>query len=166
MSKIKFKGHEVNTIGELPQVGCMAPDFELVKCDLSTGKLADFKGQRVILNIFPSVDTEICAASIRRFNQEAASLKNTVVICISKDLPFAQTRFCGAEGIDRVVMLSDFRSCGIGKSYGLKMIDGPLAGLLTRAIVVIDETGKVLHTELVEEVTQEPNYQVILASLY
>lgn len=165
MANIRFKGDPVHTVGDLPPVGTMAPDFELFKGDLSMGQLSDFRRQRVILNIFPSVDTRVCATSVRRFNQEAISLKNVVVLCISKDLPFAQSRFCGTEGIDRVIMLSDFRSEEFGKAYGLKMIDGPLAGLLARAVIFVDESGKVLYTELVEEITQEPNYQKALAHL-
>ncbi|XCI75537.1 MAG: thiol peroxidase [Flavobacteriales bacterium] len=165
MINILFKGNEVHISGALPQIGTTAPNFELVKGDLSTSKLTDFRGQRVILNIFPSVDTGVCATSVRRFNQEVASLDRTVVLCISKDLPFAQSRFCGVEGIDRVVMLSDFRCGGIGQDYGIKMTDGPLVGLLARAVVVIDERGKVIHAELVREITQDPDYKAALTSL-
>ncbi|XOD69302.1 MAG: thiol peroxidase [Flavobacteriales bacterium AspAUS03] len=165
MANILFKGNEVHISGVFLQLGDIAPDFELVKVDLSRSKLTDFRGHQVILNIFPSIDTGVCAASVRRFNQEAASLDRTVVLCISKDLPFAQSRFCGAEDIDRVVMLSDFRCGGIGQAYGVKITDGPLCGLLARAVVVIDERGKVIHTELVREITQEPDYQAALAKL-
>ena len=165
MAKITLKGNEINTIGELPNVGEVAPDFSLVKTDLSVGKLSDFKGEKVILNIFPSVDTGTCAASVRNFNKEAASLENTKVLCISRDLPFAQGRFCGAEGIENVVMLSDFNTGDFGKDYGLEIAEGPLTGLSSRCIVVINEEGKVVYTEQVKETVNEPNYELALKSI-
>lgn len=151
--------------GELPQVGSQAPNFGAVKTDLSEVHLEDFRGQRVVLNIFPSVDTGVCAASVRHFNQEASNLDNTVVLCISKDLPFAQKRFCGAEGLDKVVPVSVFRHECFVNNYGLLQTNGPLTGLLARAVVVIDADGKVLYTELVPEISQEPNYEAALAVL-
>lgn len=151
--------------GELPAVGTIAPNFGGVKTDLSELHLEDLRGQRVVLNIFPSVDTGVCAASVRRFNAEASKLDNTVVLCISKDLPFAQARFCGAEGLDKVVTVSAFRHNYLAERYGLQQQDGPLAGLFARAVVVIDEAGKILYTELVPEITEEPNYEAALAAL-
>ncbi len=166
MATVTLNGQLViNSNGEMPQVGSMAPDFCFVKNDLSEMWLKELKGKRVVLNIFPSLDTGVCAASVRRFNQEAANLQNTVVLCVSKDLPFAQSRFCGAEGIDKVETVSTFRCDCFEKGYGLLMADGPLKGLLMRSIVVIDEEGKVVHTELVPEVTQEPDYEAALAAL-
>lgn len=165
MTQITLKGNTLNTIGSLPAVGSVAKDFKLTATDLSTKTLADFKGQKLVLNIFPSVDTGTCAASVRNFNKEAANLTNTKVLCISRDLPFAQKRFCGAEGIENVVMLSDFNTGSFGKDYGLIMIDGALSGLLSRSIVVIDENGVVKYTEQVAETTEEPNYQAALNSL-
>ncbi|MEI8205720.1 MAG: thiol peroxidase [Kiritimatiellales bacterium] len=164
MAKITFKGNPIHTIGELPVTGRSAPDFALVKQDLSEAVLADYKGLRLVLNIFPSIDTGICAISVRKFNEMAASLKNTVVLCVSMDLPFAQSRFCGADGIKNVVPASAFRSA-FGKQYGAAIADGPLAGLLSRAVVVINECGKVLYTEQVPEIAQEPNYAAALAVL-
>lgn len=163
MSVTKFKGNPVNTFGDLPLVGSKAPSFELVKSDLSDLKLEDLSGKRVILNIFPSLDTAVCAASVRRFNVEAAKLPNTVVVCISKDLPFAHSRFCTTEGINNVVTASEFRSNNFGKSYGVMMTDGPLRGLMARSVVVIDEGGKVVYNELVPEITQEPDYESAIA---
>ena len=165
MAKITLKGNEINTIENLPEVGSNAKDFSLVKTDLSTATLADFKGQQLILNIFPSIDTGTCAASVRNFNKEAANLVNTKVLCISRDLPFAQNRFCGAEGIENVVMLSDFNTGQFGKDYGLNFANGPLSGLNSRSIVIIDSEGKVTYTEQVSETTEEPNYEKALASL-
>ena len=150
--------------GELPAVGTIAPNFGGVKTDLSELHLEDLRGQRVVLNIFPSVDTGVCAASVRRFNAEASKLDNTVVLCISKDLPFAQARFCGAEGLDDVVTASAFRS-SFGEDYGVTMTDGPLAGLLSRAVVVLDESGTVVYTEQVPEIGQEPDYDAAVAAL-
>lgn len=165
MAKIKFKGNEINTSGTLPNVGSQAKDFQLVATDLSTKTLNDFKGSKLILNIFPSIDTGVCVASVRNFNKEAAGLKNTKVLCISRDLPFAQKRFCGAEGIENVEMLSDFKTGQFGKDYGLEMLEGALAGLSSRCIVVLDENGKVVYTEQVEDIVIEPNYDKALASL-
>lgn len=165
MAKITLKGNAVNTIGNLPEIGTMAPEFTLVKNDLSEGKLSDYKGQKVILNIFPSLDTGTCAASVRRFNQEASNLDNTKVLCISKDLPFAQARFCGAEGLENVHNMSDFRTGKFGRDYGVEIIDGPLAGLESRAVVVVDEEGKVVYTQQVSEIVDEPDYDKALAAL-
>ena len=165
MATITLKGNEIHTIGNLPAAGSTAPDFELVKSDLSIVKLSDLKGSKLVLNIFPSVDTGTCATSVRTFNKEAAALDNTKVVCISRDLPFAQGRFCGAEGIENVIMLSDFVDGAFAKAYGLQIIDGPLRGLTSRSIVVIDEDGKVVHTEQVAETVEEPNYKAALAAL-
>ncbi len=165
MAKITLKGNPVNTIGNLPEVGTMAPAFTLVKDDLSIKSLSDYKGQKVVLNIFPSLDTGTCAASVRRFNTEASTLENTVVLCISKDLPFAQARFCGAEGLEDVHNLSDFRYGQFGKDYGVEIIDGPLAGLESRAVVVLDEEGTVVYTQQVPEIVDEPDYEAALAAL-
>jgi len=161
MATITLSGNSIHTNGDLPKIGTQAPDFELVKSDLSVAKLSDYKGSRVVLNIFPSIDTGICAASVREFNKEANNLSNTKVLCISKDLPFAQTRFCGAEGLENVINHSDFRAGQFGKDYGLEIIDGPMTGLHSRAIVVINEEGKVIYTEQVPEIVQEPNYKEV-----
>lgn len=158
MTTTKFKGSPVHIVGEFIQAGIPAPDFELVKSDLSTLTLGSLKGRRVVLNIFPSLDTGVCATSVRKFNKLAASLPDTVVVAVSKDLPFAHARFCTTEGIDNVVPASDFRTSGFDKAYGVLMSDGPLAGLLARAVVVIDREGKVVYTELVPEITDEPDY--------
>lgn len=155
----------MNTTGELPQKGSMAPDFKAVKNDLSEIKLSDLKGKRVVINIFPSIDTGVCAASVRRFNKEASELKNTVVLCLSQDLPFAQARFCGAEGLTNVVTVSTFRNPEFNQGYGMLLKDGPMAGLMARSVVAVDEGGKVIYTELVGEVTNEPNYEAALACL-
>ena len=165
MATITLAGNPVNTVGELPKTGTQAIDLKLVKEDLSEVTLTDFAGSRLILNIFPSIDTGTCAASVRNFNKLAAELSNTKVLCISKDLPFAQKRFCGAEGIENVINLSDFRDGSFGKNYGLEIVDGKLAGLHSRAIVVIDENGTIKHTELVSEIANEPNYEAALAAL-
>lgn len=165
MAKITLGGNPIHTAGELPAVGSKAPDFKLVQTDLSEVSLGDYKGTRLVLNIFPSIDTGVCATSVRTFNQKAGELTNTKVLCISKDLPFAQKRFCGAEGIENVVNLSDFKEGAFGKDYGLTITDGPLAGLHSRAIVVVDENGVITHTEQVPEIAQEPNYETALASL-
>ncbi len=165
MAQITLKGNPVNTVGQLPQVGSQAQDFQLVKTDLSIASLADFKGSRVVLNIFPSVDTGTCAASVRKFNEKASALDNTKVLCISRDLPFAQSRFCGAEGLENVINLSDFKEASFGNTYGLNITDGPLAGLHSRAVVVLDENGVVKYTEQVQEIVDEPNYEAALASL-
>ena len=165
MATVKLKGNPVNTFGELPAVGSKAPAFDLVKSDLSALKNEDLAGKKVILNIFPSLDTSVCAASVRRFNVEAAKLPGTVVVCVSKDLPFAHNRFCVAEGIENVVSASEFRSNNFGKSYGVMITDGPLRGLMARSVVVLDEQGTVIYHELVPEITQEPDYESALASL-
>lgn len=165
MATITLKGNAINTIGELPAVGSKAKSFELVMTDLSTTKLSDFNGKNVAMNIFPSIDTGTCATSVRTFNQEAANLENTVVLCIARDLPFAMGRFCGAEGIDNVVMASDFKSGSFGKEYGLEITNGPLAGLHSRCIVVLNDEGTIVHTEQVTETVDEPNYEAALNSL-
>ncbi len=165
MANVTLKGNPFQTIGELPETGSQAPGFTLVKTDLSDISLSDFLGKRVVLNIFPSLDTAVCAASVRRFNVEATRLENTSVICISKDLPFAHARFCTTEGIANVVPASEFRGNNFGKAYGLMLTNGPLQGLLARSVVVVDETGKVIYTELVPEITEEPDYESALAVL-
>jgi thioredoxin-dependent peroxiredoxin len=165
MATLTLKGNQIQTIGELPAVGELAPNFTLVKNNLSDVSLSEFKGKRVILNIFPSLDTAVCAASVRRFNVEVSKLPNTAVLCISKDLPFAHTRFCTTEGIENVVSLSEFRSNNFGKAYGVMLTDGPLQGLMARSVVVLDEQGKVVYKELVPEIAQEPNYEQAIASL-
>lgn len=158
MATITLGGNQIHTSGELPKIGEKAPDFELVNADLSVSKLSDYAGSRVVLNVFPSIDTEVCATSVRAFNKEVSNLSNTKVLCISKDLPFAQARFCGAEGLESVVNHSDFRAGKFGKDYGLEIVDGPLQGLHSRAVIVLDEEGTVLHAEQVPEIAQEPNY--------
>jgi len=165
MSSITLGGNPVNTSGELPKIGTQLADFKLVKNDLSIATLADFSGKKVVFNIFPSIDTGTCAASVRKFNETAANLTNTVVLCVSRDLPFAQKRFCGAEGIENVENLSDFKDGSFGKTNGLEIIDGVLAGLHSRAVIVIDEKGTILHTEQVNEIADEPNYEAALAVL-
>lgn len=165
MSKITLKGNAINTSGVLPAIGSEAADFKLIGADLSAKTLADFKGKNLVLNIFPSIDTGTCAASVRNFNKMAADLVNTSVLCISRDLPFAQNRFCGAEGIENVAVLSDFNTGQFGKDYGLEIVDGPLAGLHSRCIVVVNSEGKVIYTEQVAETIEEPNYDLALASL-
>lgn len=165
MATITLQGNTIHTLGDLPSKGSSAPEFNLTKGDLSNCTLADFKGKNVIMNIFPSVDTGTCATSVRKFNEKAASLDNTVVLCISKDLPFAQGRFCGAEGIENVIMLSDFRDGNFGKSYQLEFTDGPLIPLHSRAIVVVDTEGNITHSEQVPEIVDEPNYEAALEAL-
>jgi thiol peroxidase len=162
MATITFKGTNINTSGELPKVGSKALDFKLVKADLSIADLAEFKGQKLILNIFPSIDTGVCAASVRHFNQDASNLENTKVLCISRDLPFAQTRFCGAEGLKNVIMLSDFVRGDFGLDYGLEITEGPLKNLHARAVIVLNENQEVVYEELVPEIGQEPNYELAL----
>lgn len=159
MAQTKFLGQPVELAGELPAVGTQAPDFTLTGKDLKDVSLADFKGKRVVLNIFPSVDTDVCATSVRKFNAEANELPNTVVLCISADLPFASARFCAANGLDNVVTLSGFRS-DFGKKYGVEILDGPMRGLYARSLVIIDETGKVIGTQVVDDITHEPNYDL------
>jgi len=165
MATITFKGSEVHTAGSLPAVGSKAPDFRLTAGDLSTKTLSDYQGKRIILNIFPSIDTGTCAASVRTFNQRASGLDNTVILCISKDLPFAQGRFCAAEGISNVVTLSEYKDSSFSDAYQVRIVDSPLEGLLSRAIVVIDENGTVVHTEQVSEIANEPDYDRALAAL-
>ena len=165
MATTNFKGQPVKLIGEFIQVGKVAPDFKLVKKDLSSFSLKELNGKNIVLNIFPSMDTGVCASSVRKFNKLATGLADTVVLAISKDLPFAQGRFCSAEGIENVVPLSDFRLSDFDESYGVLMADGPLAGLLARAVVVIGKDGKVAYTELVPEITQEPDYDKALAAI-
>ncbi len=165
MATVTLKGNTIHTLGNLPQIGVSAPNFKLVKNDLSVANLSDYRGGKVVLNIFPSIDTGTCAQSVRQFNQEAAELDNTKVLCISKDLPFAQTRFCGAEGISNVELLSDFKDGAFGKAYNVEFIDGPLQGLLSRAVIVLDGNGKVLYSEQVPEIVDEPNYKAALEAL-
>ncbi len=165
MAQTKLGELVVNTMGSLPTVGSVAPDFQLTGNDLKDVSLKSFSGKNVVLNIFPSIDTGVCATSVREFNKRASALSNTVVLCISKDLPFAMRRFCGAEGIDKVITLSDFRSRGFTKSYGVEMTDGALAGLMARSVVVVDGTGKVKYHELVPAIGQEPNYDAALAAI-
>lgn len=162
----QFKGNIVHLDGQFLLPGAIAPEFTLVKGDLSPFTLADCRGKHIVLNIFPSIDTGVCATSVRRFNQLAASQPNTMVLCISRDLPFAQSRFCAAEGIDHVVTISDFRRTStFGTDYGVQMADGPLAGLLARAVVIIAPDGKVSYSELVPEITTEPNYEAALQAI-
>ena len=165
MAQITLKGNPIHTSGELPKVGSAAPDFTLTKMDLSEVSKGDLKGRRVILNIFPSVDTPTCAASERMFSKRAAEKANTAILCVSADLPFAQKRFCAAEGIAAVEPASTFRHGSFLDAYGVKMTDGPLRGLCARAVVVLDENGTVLHTELVSEIANEPNYDAALSRL-
>jgi len=166
MATVTLKGNEIKTSGELPQVGSKAPDFTLTATDLSSKSLSDFSGSKVVLNIFPSVDTGTCAQSVRTFNKEASELENTKVLCISHDLPFAQARFCGAEGLENVISLSDYKNGSFGKSYGLNFVTGPLEALHSRSVIVLDEEGTVLYTEQVPETVDEPNYKAALDALY
>ena len=165
MASITLGGNPIHTSGELPKIGTKITDFKLVKTDLSIASLQDFAGKKLVLNIFPSVDTGTCAASVRKFNESASTLENTTVLCVSRDLPFAQKRFCGAEGLENVVNLSDFSEGSFGKANGLEMTDGPLAGLHSRVIIVVDENGIITHTEQVAEIADEPNYEAALAVL-
>jgi thioredoxin-dependent peroxiredoxin len=165
MAQITFKGNPIQTSGALPGIGTEAPDFKVIKSDLSPISLSEFRGKKVVLNIFPSLDTPVCATSVRRFNVEAAKLENTVVLCISRDLPFAHRRFCVAEGIDNIVTGSEYRDCAFSEVYGVRIIDGPLEGLHSRAVVVVDEQGKIMYTEQVPEITHEPDYQKALAAI-
>ncbi|NYJ02281.1 thiol peroxidase [Nocardioides thalensis] len=162
MATTALGGNEVHTNGELPEVGAAAPAFELVGSDFSTVKLP--AGTRTVLNVFPSVDTGVCAASVRKFNELAAGLENTQVICVSNDLPFAQARFCGAEGVENVVAASGFRS-SFGDDYGVSLTDGKFEGLLARSVFVIDADGKVVYTQLVPEIATEPDYDAAVAAL-
>lgn len=165
MSKITMGGNPVHTYGEMPGKGKKLPEFSLAKKDLSTASLSDYRGKRVIMSVFPSVDTSVCATSVRKFNEKAANLNNTAVLCISRDLPFAQSRFCGAEGLNNVEMLSDFKNGDFGKKYGVELADGPFKSLHARAVIVADENGKVIHTELVKEIGEEPDYNVAIEAL-
>jgi thiol peroxidase len=165
MATITLGGNPIQTSGELPKVGTKATDFALVKNDLSTVTLADFAGSRLVLNIFPSIDTGTCATSVRKFNEKASQLENTKVLCISRDLPFAQKRFCGAEGIENAISLSDFKTGRFGQDYGLEMIDGALNGLHARVVIVLNENGTVMYAEQVSEIADEPNYENALAVL-
>lgn len=158
METIYFQGQPCHTYGTFPHIGDKAHCYNLVRPDLSELNCTDFHGKRVVLNVFPSLDTPVCAASVRRFNQEAANLENTVVLCVSMDLPFAAGRFCTAEGIDGVIAASAFRSPTFGQKFGLQIVDGPLAGLLARAVIILDQKRNVIYTDLVEEITNEPNY--------
>jgi thiol peroxidase len=165
MARISSRGEMVETSGELPEVGSPAPGFELRKADLSPVTLNDYAGTRLVLNIFPSIDTPTCAKSVRQFNERAAAMPNTQVLCVSADLPFALSRFCGAEGIDNVETASVYRAPEFGQDYGVFMADGRLGGLLARAVVVVDEAGKVIYRELVPEIAQEPDYDAVMAAL-
>ncbi len=165
MAQITLKGNPINTKGGLPANNSKAPGFKLVKSDLSELRLEDLKGKKVVLNIFPSLDTDVCAASVRRFNTEAAKLNNTIVVCVSRDLPFAHGRFCSAEGINNVITASDFRDGSFGSDYGVMIVDGPLAGLHSRAVVILDEDGTVKYSEQVPEIVQEPDYESALKAI-
>lgn len=164
MASVTFQGNPVNTTGNLPAKGDKLPAFSLVSSELQAVESASFEGKRLVINIFPSVDTGVCAAQLRTFNKKAAELDNTAVIGVSKDLPFAQARFCGAEGLDNVQTLSAFRST-FGKDYGVELVDGPLEGLLARAVIVADADGTVLYSELVSEIGEEPSYDAAIAAL-
>jgi len=165
MAQTKLGENTVNTVGALPAIGSVAPDFTLTQNDLKEVSSKAFSGKNIVMNIFPSVDTGVCSASVREFNKRAATLNNTVVLCISKDLPFAMKRFCGAEGIDKVITLSDFRGKGFSKAYGVELIDGGFAGLFARAVILVGTDGKVKYTELVPAIGQEPNYDAALKAL-
>jgi thioredoxin-dependent peroxiredoxin len=164
MAVITLKGKQVHTKGSLPAVGARVPDFLLTRADMSDARLGDFRGKRKIFNIVASLDTRVCATSARRFNTEAASIPNVVILTISNDLPYAQKRFCEAQGIDKVVMLSQLRNRDFGTLYGVEMLDGPMAGLLSRAVLVVDENDRVVHAEQVPEISQEPDYAKALAA--
>jgi len=165
MATITLGGNQINTIGRLPEKGVKAPDFKLTKTDLSELTLSELAGKRVVLNIFPSLDTDVCATSVRKFNAAASGLKNTVVVCASRDLPFAHKRFCVAEGLKNVISASELRDSHFGKDYGVRIIDGPFSGLLSRSVVVIDEAGKVVYSEQVPEIAREPDYEAALKML-
>src|SRR5690606_17350080 len=165
MTTVTLKGNKLETVGTLPETGSAAPDFTLVKTDLSEVSLQDFRGRRLVLNIFPSIDTGTCAMSVRTFNEKASKLENTVVLCISRDLPFAQGRFCAAENLENVITLSEYKDSNFSDAYHVKFVDGPLTGLLSRSVVVIDEEGKVSYIEQVDETTEEPDYDKALAAL-
>jgi thiol peroxidase len=165
MASIELRGTTANTVGELPEVGSMAPDFTLVKRDFSTVSLKDYTGKKVVLNIFLSVDTVTCVQSVHQFNKQASLLENTLILCVSTDLPFALNRFCGAEGIDHLEMLTDFKERSFGENYGITFKDGPLQSLFSRAIVIINEEGEVIYTEHVPKLADEPNYQKALEAI-
>lgn len=165
MDTVYFKGNVCHTYGQMPAVGSKAPSFNLAGADLSEVRDSDFKGKNIVLNIFPSLDTEVCARSVRRFNEEAASIPDTAVVCVSVDLPFAMGRFCAANGIENVKVASAFRSPLFGQEYGVQLCDGPLAGLLSRAVVVIAPDGRVKYRELVSEITNEPDYAAALSAV-
>lgn len=165
MAHITLKGNPIHTSGDLPREKDKAPDFLLTTTDLKDVSLKDFKGKNLLLNIFPSLDTDVCAMSVRRFNSLAVKMKNTRVLCISKDLPFAHKRFCVAEGINNVISLSELRNSDFGKDYGVRIEDGPMAGLLARSVVIINAEGTVVYRELVPEITQEPDYDKALKAL-
>lgn len=165
MAKIFLREFQYSTNGDLPSIGSNAPDFKLTKIDLSTSTLDDYRGFTLIMNIFPSIDTSTCASSVRTFNKRATELPNTKVICISRDLPFAQKRFCGAEGIENVITGSDFAVGAFGKAYGVELLDGKLQFLHARAVVVIDPVGIVKYTELVSDMSNEPDYDAAIASI-
>jgi thiol peroxidase len=165
MASITLKGNSIHTSGELPKIGTKLADFNLVRTDLSIASLNDFAGIKLVLNIFPSIDTGTCATSVRKFNESASKLENTKVLNISRDLPFAQNRFCGSEGIENVINLSDFKDGSFGKTNGLDILDGPLAGLNSRAVIIVDTNGIILYTEQVQETVDEPNYVAALAAL-
>jgi thiol peroxidase len=165
MAKITLKGNPANTTGTQPAIGSKAPEFTLVKNDLSNLSLSELKGKKVVLSISPSLDTSVCATSVRKFNKIVSEMKNTVVLAITKDLPFASARFCTTEGITNVIALSGFRNSSFGKSYGVEIIDGAFEGLYARSLVVIDEKGIVTHSQLVPEIAQEPDYDKALAAL-
>ncbi|WP_303315265.1 thiol peroxidase [Flavivirga abyssicola] len=165
MATVTLKGNPIETSGNLPQIGSSAPDFTLTATDLSTKTLSDFKGQKLVLNIFPSIDTGTCAQSVRQFNKEASQLEKTKVLCISHDLPFAHARFCGAEGLEDVISLSDYKDGSFGKAYGLNFITGPLEALHSRSVIIVDENGLVTYTEQVSETVDEPNYKAALEAL-
>ena len=165
MSEITLEGNKIHTSGSLPAAGNAAPSFSLAATDLSGVKLSDFAGKKLVLNIFPSLDTSVCAASVRKFNAELNNLENTEVLCVSADLPFAHGRFCESEGLEKVKNASVFRNPEFGKDYGVLISDGPIAGLLSRAVVVIDENGKVVYTEQVPEIAQEPDYDSALKAV-
>ncbi|ABK44641.1 thiol peroxidase (atypical 2-Cys peroxiredoxin) [Magnetococcus marinus MC-1] len=165
MAQITLKGNPIHTNGDLPSVGSAAPDFVLTGTDLKEVSLKDYAGKKVVLNIFPSLDTPVCAASVRQFNSNVDKMENTVVLCISRDLPFAHKRFCETEGLASVAGMSELRVVEFGEAYGVRIVDGPLAGLCARAVVILDETGKVVYTQQVPEIVEEPNYEAALAAL-
>ncbi|MCC5930922.1 MAG: thiol peroxidase [Cyclobacteriaceae bacterium] len=165
MAQITLKGNPVHTTGNLPVIGSIAPDFRLTKSDLSDVSLSDFAGKRVILNIFPSIETSVCSAAVRNFNVKASQLNNTVVLCISKDLPFAHKRFCEAEGIENVITLSQYKDGNFSNSYNVEMVDGPFTGLMSRVVIALDTEAKVIYVEQVPEIGQEPNYEAAIKAL-